>query len=85
MKNKFAEAQRLGGGRGGGLGPAQNAGDSKRKFAWLERLGDVIVGADLKSGDPALSRVPRRQHQDRHCGGLANVAGKVEPVLPPAS
>ena len=62
----------LGRGRGGRLGAPQDTGDAQRQFARLERLGDIIVGADLEPGDAAFRGVARGQHQDRHRGGLAD-------------
>jgi hypothetical protein len=55
-----------GGGSAARLGAPQNAGNTQRELARLERLGHVIVGPDFEACNPAFGGVARRQHQDRH-------------------
>ena len=57
----------------------EDIADSQHQLARLERLGDIIVGADLQSLDPALGFMTRRQHDDRHRRGCADEAGEIEP------
>jgi hypothetical protein len=50
------------------------------QLARLERLGEVVVGADLQP-DHAVHRLAAGgQHQDRHVAGAAQAAAEVEPV-----
>ena len=62
-------------------GALEDVGDPKHQLARLERLGDVIVGADLQPVDPAFRGVARGQHHDRHRGGRADEAGEIEAGL----
>ena len=72
------EAHLLGRRCGRGLGPAQNARDPQRQLARLERLGDVIVGADLEAADAAFLFRPRGQHEDGHARGFADRFDEIE-------
>ena len=51
------------------------------KFARLERLGEIIVGAHFQALDAALGRIARRQHQDRYVGVAADRLGEIETGL----
>src|SRR5438552_3594104 len=59
---------------------AQLGVDASRQLADLERLADVVVGADLQP-DHDVDRVrARRHHDDRHLdAGGAQAAADVEP------
>ena len=47
------------------LDPAEQRGDAGGQLARAERLGDVVVGAQLESRDPLGLFAPRREHDDR--------------------
>ena len=51
------------------------------ELARLERLADVVVGADLEPLDAAFGLAARGQHQDRHARGRAQRAGELETGL----
>ncbi len=57
-----------------GVAP-QDGLDPEHQFARAERLGHVIVGAELESGDPVLLTAPGRQHQDRHRADRLHLPG----------
>ena len=57
----------------------EDIADAQHQLARLERLGDIIVGADLQALDPGFRLVARRQHDDRHRRGGADEAGEIEP------
>ena len=59
---------------------AQDDVDAGDEFARAERLGDVIVAADLEAEHTVDFVVPRRKKQDRNVGGLANFAADVQSV-----
>ena len=59
-------------------GALEDIADPQHQFARLERLGDIIVGADLQALDPGLRLVARRQHDDRHRGRGADEAREIE-------
>jgi hypothetical protein len=46
----------------------------------VERLGEVVVGADLEADDLVDVVVARGQHQDRHVGRRPDLAAHLEPV-----
>ena len=48
-----------------GCGPAQHRLDPQHQLARRERLGDVVVGADLEAGDAVLVLAERGQHDHR--------------------
>src|SRR5690606_7691244 len=72
------------GGRGGAgalSGPAQHAAHAGEQFAQMERLGDVVVGADLEA-DGAVDRVALAgQDHDADVRSLAEEAGQAAAVL----
>ena len=80
VEHDVAELQGRGGGRRR-IDAAQHGLDPRRELARRERLGDVVVGADLEPGDAVALLVARRQHQDRDVRAGANGAAHVEPVL----
>ena len=59
--------------RGRRLGPPQHRPHPRHQLAGAERLGDVVVGADLQSAHAVRLLAARRQHDDRLAarGGLA--------------
>ena len=59
---------------------AQDDVDPRHQLARAERLRHVVVAADLEAEDAVDLLVARRQEQDRHVGGLADLAADVEPV-----
>ena len=54
-----------------------HAGD---ELARVERLRQVVVGADLEADDLVDVLVARGEHQDRHLGAAAQTAADLDPV-----
>ena len=83
-----ADRHRRGGGRriGGGLGrrcaqAPQHGPDAGQQLAQIDRLGDVVVGADLQP-DHAIDHLARGgQHHDADLGVGAQEARQRQPVL----
>ena len=50
-------------GLGGGLAAGQGA-DAQDELGEVEGLGEVVVGAEVKSADPVLRGAGRGQHED---------------------
>ena len=63
-----------------GRGAAQNALDPGDELARIERLRQVVVGADLETDDLVHVLVASGQHQDRDVGALAHAAADLEAV-----
>jgi hypothetical protein len=63
-----------------GRGAAKNGFHPGDELAGVERLGQVIVGADLQADDLVDVLVSRGQHQDRDVGRLADAAADLDPV-----
>jgi hypothetical protein len=63
-----------------GLGAAEHGLDAGEQLARRERLRQVVVGAELESGDAVGLLVARRQHQDRDVRVAADAAADLEPV-----
>jgi hypothetical protein len=62
--------------------PQQRAEPGEQLLA-LERLDEVVVGADVEALDARLERVARSEHEDRHVVAvLAQAAGDVDAVQP---
>src|SRR5262249_21655828 len=55
----------------GGVDPPEHRADARNQLTGTERLGDVVVGADLEPGELVALVYPRRQHDDRHVRLLA--------------
>ena len=64
------------------LGTApQHRPDARQQLARVERLGQVVVGAELEPDDPVRLLDPRGQQDDRHVGLGAQPAREVEATL----
>ncbi len=59
---------------------AQHGAHPRHDLARAERLGDVVVGPQLKADDPVGLLTPRRQHDDRDLRIAPNGAGDVKAV-----
>ena len=53
-------------GRVGTAGPPQDGLHPRDELTWTERLGDVVVRAELETQQPIGFLDARRQHDDRH-------------------
>src|SRR4030088_1971472 len=84
MEHEGTEAYRLGRRGGRRAGALEDIGDPQRQLARLERLGQIVVRADLEARDPALLLGPRGEHQDRHRGGGGDRPGAAESGAAPA-
>ena len=62
---------------------AQQRPQAREQLLALERLDEVVVGADVEPLDARLERVARGEHQDRHVVAvLAQAARDVDAVEP---
>ena len=59
---------------------AEDALHARHELARVERLRQVVVGADLEPDDLVDVLVAGGQHQDRHVGALAHAAADLQPV-----
>ena len=66
-----AETQHFAQRRGARRMAAQNRADAGQQFAWLEGLGQIIVGADLQADDAVHRVALGGQHQHRYLGRRA--------------
>ena len=74
----------LPGGAAGGSSGAdrrRTARTRANQFAQFERLGEVVVGAQLQPDDPVDGIAFARQHDDRNVPVLADLARQVETVF----
>src|SRR5580692_9331949 len=78
MKHKLTEPHGLRRRGGWRIGAPENVRHTQRQFTRLERLRQIIVGADFEAHDPVLFLVARRQHEDRHGRCRTNGARKIE-------
>src|SRR5664279_5828740 len=62
------------------LDAAQDCLDASGELARRERLRDVIVGAELETGDTIGLFIPRGEHQDRHLRLRAHLPADLEAV-----
>ena len=62
------------------LGAAEDRLDPSRELARRERLGDVVVGAELEPRDAIGLLVARGEHDDRHLRAGADPAADLEAV-----
>ena len=61
---------------------AEHGADARHELARGERLGDVVVGAELEAHDLVDLAVLRRDHDDRHVRALAQVRHTSVPDMP---
>ncbi len=64
-----------------GHGAAQDGVDAQRQFRRLERLGDIIVGANRKPANTILGHAARGEQHDRHIRGAPHALGQRKTVL----
>ena len=74
------EAQRLGARRRRPPRAPQDRAQARQHLARVERLRQVIVGAELQPHDAVQVVAARGQHQHRHVGLRADAAADLEPV-----
>ena len=67
-------------GRGTGWAPATDGADPRRQLAPAERLGDVVVGAELEPEDAVELVATGGEHDDRDGPALAQLAADVTAV-----
>ena len=80
VEHQVADAQRRHPAR---RAAAQQRAQARQQLLALERLDEVVVGADVEALDARLERVARGQHQDRHVVAvLAQPACDVDAVEP---
>ena len=68
------------GGRVARFEAPQNGADAGRQFARIERLGQVIVGAEFEADDAVHILAARGEHQDRHLALLPQPAQDLEAI-----
>src|SRR5262249_51352156 len=61
-------------------GAAQHGLHAGRQLARIERLGHVVVGAQLQPGDAVFRLVACREHDDWHVALLAYLAADLQPA-----
>ena len=61
-------------------GPAQQRSDTSGELLGFERLGDVVVSAGFEAGHNVVGIGTSRDHDDRHCARLSQLATVLEPV-----
>ena len=81
VQHDVAGMDRLGG-LGRTVGPAQDGPDAGDQLARAERLGQVVVGAELEAEQLVELVVAGGEHDDRDGRVAAELAGDVEPVEP---
>jgi len=65
----------------GVIRPAQDGADAGQQLTRVERLGEVVVGAELQADD-AIRLLPHScQHDDRHFALAAQPTSQIEPGL----
>jgi hypothetical protein len=62
-------------------GAAQHGAHAGQQFAGVERLGHVVVGAQLQPDDAVGLLTHGREHHDRHVALAAHPAGQFQPTL----
>ena len=55
---------------------AQHRLDAPEELAWVEGLGDIVVGAELEPDDAVDVLAARRQHDDRQLRAAAQLAAQ---------
>src|SRR5581483_6452363 len=61
--------------------PAQNRLDAREKLVRIERLGQVVVGANFKADDAVGIRAEQSEQNDRYAARGAQLAAQREAVL----
>ncbi len=82
MAGTLAHAEREHRGIGRWIGPAEYRLHARDELAGRERLGDVVVGTDLQTGDTVDLLVARGEHDDGGAALGADPAAHLEPVDP---
>ena len=59
---------------------ATDSTDASDEFAKAERLGDVIICAQLQAEHTVELLRPGREHDDRHCGAGTELPADIAPV-----
>ena len=62
------------------MGATTDSPDARRQLAPAERLGDVVVGAELEPEDAIELVAASSQHDDRDVAALAQLAAHVAAV-----
>jgi hypothetical protein len=62
------------------LDAPHHGANPRHQLAGAERLGHVVVRAELEAGDTIGFTGPRGEHDDRHIAGPAQCARDIEPV-----
>ena len=66
--------------RAAGRAAAQQRAQAGEQLLALERLDEVVVGADVQALDAAVERVARGEHEDRHVAVGAQAPGDLDAV-----
>ena len=74
VDGQLAELEHLALGLGIGVHAAQQRAGAGHQLAGAEGLHQVVVGAQLQADDAIFHLALRRQHDDRHIGGVADDA-----------
>lgn len=74
VDGELAELEHLALGLGIGVHAAQQRAGAGHQLAGAEGLHQVVVGAQLQADDAIFHLALRRQHDDRHIGGVADDA-----------
>jgi hypothetical protein len=73
--DKLTTAERAATRLGCAAAPPQDRLHPQDQLTWAERLGHVVIGADLQPMDTVLLGGLRGQHQDRHRADSAHLPG----------
>ncbi len=80
VEPQCADLDRSGAGGGGGRA-AEDRLHPRHQGPGIERLGDVVVGAQLEPDNRVHVVRPRREHQDRGLAAAPDLAADIEPIL----
>ena len=78
--NRRRHGQNAGSGRAIKRHPPQNGGNTHLKLGHAERLGQVVIGAQLKTIDTVSLRAQRRHQNHRQCVGLAQLREHMQAI-----
>ena len=81
VNGQVAEAAHVVWGRGPAL-PPQDRLDTRHQLSRAERLGQVIVGADLQAGNPIGLFGAGGEHENVDVGALPQASRHLHPVHP---